>query len=148
LVDRGCIEDPKWKRTRSVGCLRIELGFLRNSSRIRSCKLQKLLGESVCWSGWILEEAASELASPSNSQTQDPKTKVDLTRKIILSGSVELLVVIAQKEPTWRASCRCLTTDNLPWGYLGQLFGLRRSQNSTVNAEDSRFILVQALVIE
>jgi hypothetical protein len=39
--------------------------------------------------------------------------------------------------PTWRASCRCFTTDSLPRGYLGQLFRLRRILNSTVNARDS-----------
>jgi hypothetical protein len=32
---------------------------------------------------------------------------------------------IAPKAPTWCASCRCLITDSLPRGYLGQLFGLR-----------------------
>jgi hypothetical protein len=44
--------------------------------------------------------------------------------------------------------CGCFTTDSLPRGYLGQLFELRRVQNSTVNARGSRFILVQALMIE
>ena len=31
-------------------------------------------------------------------------------------------------------------------GTRGSMFGLRRMQNSTINARDSRFILVQALV--
>jgi hypothetical protein len=44
--------------------------------------------------------------------------------------------------------CRCFITDSLPLGYPGQLVGLRRVQNSVVNEEDSRFILVRALVIE
>jgi hypothetical protein len=44
--------------------------------------------------------------------------------------------------------CRCFTTDSLPRGYPGQLFGLQRMLNLMVNARDSRFILVWALVIE
>jgi hypothetical protein len=44
--------------------------------------------------------------------------------------------------------CRCFATDSLPRGYPGQLFGLRRKLNLTVNARDSRFMLVRALVIE
>jgi hypothetical protein len=39
----------------------------------------------------------------------------------------------------------CFSTDSLSQGYLGQLFGFRRVQNSTVNARDSPFILVWAL---
>jgi hypothetical protein len=40
---------------------------------------------------------------------------------------------------------QCLTTDSLPWGYPGQLFGLRRVLELDDKYRDSRFILVQAL---
>jgi len=40
---------------------------------------------------------------------------------------------------------RCFTTDSLPWGYLGQLFGLSVCWNSMVNARDHKFILIWAL---
>jgi hypothetical protein len=81
----------------------------------------------------------------SASQTPDPKMKVDPIEKIMSSKSVELLIVIAPKAPTWRASCRCLTTDSLPRGYPGQLFGLRCVLELDGERRDSRFILVQAL---
>jgi hypothetical protein len=42
-------------------------------------------------------------------------------------------------------SCRCLTTDSLPRGYPGQLFGLRRVLELDGKRRDSRFILVRAL---
>jgi hypothetical protein len=71
--------------------------------------------------------------------------KIDLIRKITLSKSVELLIVIVSKAPTWRASYRCLTTDSLPRGYPGQLFGLRRMLELDGERGDSRFILVWAL---
>jgi hypothetical protein len=74
--------------------------------------------------------------------------RVDPTGKNMSSRSVEVSDANLPKAPTWRASCRCFTNDSLPRGYLGQLFGLRRMLNSTVNARDNRFILVQALVIE
>jgi hypothetical protein len=61
------------------------------------------------------------------------------------SKSVELLIAIAPEAPTWRASCRCLTTDSLPRGYPGQLFGLRCVLELDGERRDSRFILVQAL---
>jgi hypothetical protein len=38
-----------------------------------------------------------------------------------------------------------LTTDSLPWGYPGQLFGLRRMLELDGEHRDNRFILVQAL---
>jgi hypothetical protein len=41
--------------------------------------------------------------------------------------------------------CRCLTTDSLPRGYPGQLFGLRRMLEVDGERRDSRFILVWAL---
>jgi hypothetical protein len=41
--------------------------------------------------------------------------------------------------------CRCLTIDSLPWGYPGQLFGLRRVLELDGERRDSRFILVRAL---
>jgi hypothetical protein len=41
--------------------------------------------------------------------------------------------------------CRCLTPDSLPWGYPGQLFGLRRVLELDGERRDSRFILVRAL---
>ena len=63
----------------------------------------------------------------------------------MLSRSVELSDVVSPKAPTWRASCRCFTTDDLPRGTRGSIFGLQCMQNSTVNARDSRFILVQTL---
>ena len=71
--------------------------------------------------------------------------KVDPIKKIMLTRSIELSGVNSPKAPTWRTSCRCSTTDSLPRGYPRQLFGLRRMLESTVNARDSRFILVQAL---
>ena len=52
--------------------------------------------------------------------------KVDPIKKIMLSRSIELSDANSPKAPTWRASCRCFTTDSLPRGYPGQLFGLRR----------------------
>jgi hypothetical protein len=81
----------------------------------------------------------------SASQTHNLKMKVDPIGKIMSSKSVELLIAIAPKAPTWRASYRCLTTDSLPWGYLGQLFGLRCVLELDGERRDSRFILVQAL---
>jgi hypothetical protein len=75
----------------------------------------------------------------------DPKMMVDPIEKIMLSRSVELLDANPPKPPTWRASCRCFNTDSLSWGYPGQLFGFRRVRNSTVNARDSRFILIRAI---
>jgi hypothetical protein len=63
----------------------------------------------------------------------------------MLSKSVELLIAIASKALTWCASCRCLITDSLPWGYPGQLFGLRRVLELDGERRDSRFILVRAL---
>jgi hypothetical protein len=51
----------------------------------------------------------------------------------------QVLEVIENKE------CRCLTTDSLPWRYLGQLFGLRRVLELDGEHRDSRFILVRAL---
>ena len=45
-----------------------------------------------------------------------------------------------------RGNCRCLVTYSLSREFLGAvLFGLQRMRNSTVNARDSQFILVQAL---
>jgi hypothetical protein len=41
--------------------------------------------------------------------------------------------------------CRCLTTDSLPRGYPGQLFGLRHRLELDGEHRDSRFILVWAL---
>jgi hypothetical protein len=43
------------------------------------------------------------------------------------------------------ASCLCLTTDSLPWGYPEQLFGLWCMLELGGEHRDSRFILVQAL---
>jgi hypothetical protein len=45
--------------------------------------------------------------------------KVDPTRKIMLSRSIELSSVNSPKVPTWHASCQCLMTGNPSWGYLG-----------------------------
>jgi hypothetical protein len=81
-------------------------------------------------------------------QTHDPKMKVDPIGKIVLSKSVEFLIAIAPKAPTWSASCRCLTTDSLPWGYPGQLFRLQRVLELDGERRDSRFILVPSIVIE
>jgi hypothetical protein len=39
-------------------------------------------------------------------------------------------------------NCRCLTTDSLPRGYPGQLFGLQRMLELDGECRDSRFILV------
>jgi hypothetical protein len=47
--------------------------------------------------------------------------------------------------PTEAGMCRCLTTDSLPRGYLGQLFGLRCVLKLDDERRDSQFILVQAL---
>jgi hypothetical protein len=44
--------------------------------------------------------------------------------------------------------CRCFITDSLSRRCPGQLFGLWCVQNSTVNIRDSRFLLVQAPMIE
>ena len=85
------------------------------------------------------------MPSSSASQIHYPKMKVDPVENIMLSRSIELSDANPPKAPTWRASCQCFTTDSLPRGYPGQLFGLRRMQNSAVNARDSRFILVRAL---
>jgi hypothetical protein len=63
----------------------------------------------------------------------------------MLSKSVELLIAIAPKAPTWRASCQCLTTDSLSRGYSGQLFELRHVLELDGECRDSRFILVRAL---
>jgi hypothetical protein len=71
--------------------------------------------------------------------------KIDPVEKIMLSKSVDLLIAIAPQAPTWRASYRCLTTDSLPGGYPGQLFGLRRMLELDSEHRDSRFILVRAL---
>jgi hypothetical protein len=40
--------------------------------------------------------------------------------------------------------CRCSETGNSSPNCLGQLFGLRRMQNSMVNTERQRFILVRS----
>jgi hypothetical protein len=64
---------------------------------------------------------------------------------MLILKSVELLITIVPKAPTWRASCRCLTIDSLPRGYLGQLFGLRRMLELNGERRDSQFILVRAL---
>jgi hypothetical protein len=63
----------------------------------------------------------------------------------MLSKSLELLITIAPKAPSWRASCRCLTADSLPRGYSGQLFGLQRVLELDSERRDSRFILARAL---
>jgi hypothetical protein len=81
----------------------------------------------------------------SASQTHDPKIKIDPIEKIMLSKSVELLITVAPKVPTWRANYRSLTTDSLPWGYPGQLFGLRRVLELDGERRNNRFILVRAL---
>jgi hypothetical protein len=85
------------------------------------------------------------LPSLSASQIHDLKMKIEPVGKIMLSKSIELLIAIAPQAPTWHASCHCLTTDSLPWGYLGQLFGLQRMLELDGERRDSRFILVRAL---
>ena len=85
------------------------------------------------------------LPSSSALQIHEPKMKVDPFEKIMLSRSIKLSDAKSPKAPTWRASCRCLTTDSLPRGYPGSIFGLRHMLDLMVNARDSRFILVQAL---
>jgi hypothetical protein len=70
---------------------------------------------------------------------------VTLQRTTLILRSVELSGANPPKAPTWRASCRCLTTDSLPRGYPGQLFGLRRVLELDSGCRDSRFILVRAL---
>jgi hypothetical protein len=64
---------------------------------------------------------------------------------LMILRSVKLLITIAPKAPTWRASCWCLTTDSLPRGYPGQLFELRRMLELDSECRDSQFILVRAL---
>jgi hypothetical protein len=54
------------------------------------------------------------LPSSSASETHDLKMKIDPVGKIMLLKSVELLIAIASKAPTWRASCQCLETGSLP----------------------------------
>jgi hypothetical protein len=44
-----------------------------------------------------------------------------------------------------RYPCQCLTTDSLPRGYPGQLFGLRCVVELDGERRDSQFILVRAL---
>ena len=51
---------------------------------------------------------------------------VPAEKAILRSRSTELSRKNSSKAPTWCASCRCFTTDSLPRGYPGQLFGLRR----------------------
>jgi hypothetical protein len=97
------------------------------------------------WASRALTRCPRRLPSSSASQTHDPKMKVDPVGKIMSSKSAELLIAIALKCPTWRANCRCLTTDSLPQGYPGQLFGLRRVLELDGERRDSRFILVRAL---
>jgi hypothetical protein len=81
----------------------------------------------------------------STSQIHDLKMKINPGGKIMLSKSIELLIAIALQAPTWRASYQCLTTDSLPRGYLGQLFGLRCTLELDGERRDNRFILVWAL---
>jgi hypothetical protein len=63
----------------------------------------------------------------------------------MLLKSIELLIAIAPKAPTWRANYRCLTTDSQPRGYPGQLFELWHVLELDDERRDSRFILVWAL---
>jgi hypothetical protein len=64
---------------------------------------------------------------------------------LMILRSIKLLIAIAPKAPTWRVSCRCLTTDSLSRGYPGQLVGLWRVLELDSECKDSQFILVWAL---
>jgi hypothetical protein len=63
----------------------------------------------------------------------------------MLSKSIELLTAIAPQAPTWRASCRCSTTDSLPRGYSEQLLRLQRMLELDSERRDGQFNLVRAL---
>jgi hypothetical protein len=62
------------------------------------------------------------------------------------SGVVYLLAGVDVASPPYNCSiCWCLTTDSLPRGYPGQLFGLRRVLELDGERRDIRFILVRTL---
>jgi hypothetical protein len=54
-------------------------------------------------------------------------------------------MVVQRRRDGLRRECRCLTTDSLPRGYPGQLFGLWRVLELDDERRDSQFILVRAL---
>jgi hypothetical protein len=60
-------------------------------------------------------------------------------------SSLSIYVVFVDPQQGNKDVCRCLTTDSLPRGYPGQLFGLRHVVELDGECKDSRFILVQAL---
>jgi hypothetical protein len=95
----------------------------------------------TAWASWcskFLRRWPWSLPSPPASQIQDPKTKVDPASKNILSRSVEVLHANPSEALTWRASCRCFSTDSLPRGYPRQFLGFgicwtRRLTQETVD---------------
>jgi hypothetical protein len=67
--------------------------------------------------------------------------KINFAENVMLMlRSVELSDANPPKAPTWRANCRCLTTDSLPRGYPGQLFGLRRVLQLDGERRDSQLV--------
>lgn len=66
---------------------------------------------------------AVSLADPGSEDESCSRLKRHVT--LVVHQALEKKLY-SSKAPTWRASCRCFTTDSLPRGYSGQLFGLRR----------------------
>jgi hypothetical protein len=60
-------------------------------------------------------------------------------------SSLSIYVVFVDPHQGNKDVCRCLTTNILPRGNPGQLFGLRRMLELDGEHKDSQFILVQSL---
>jgi len=72
----------------------------------------------AAWSAEISSRRPWSLPESSIVETQEPKTKVDPAGKMVMIlGSIELSITNSPKASTWRASCRCLMTDNMLQGY-------------------------------
>jgi len=61
-----------------------------------------------------------ELSTRADESRSELSTGLMKPRQILSVRSVELSNAIAPKAPTWRANCRCFTTDSLPRRYSGQ----------------------------
>ena len=94
--------------------------FSKRSLDLTFCMLFIVPADRISYASVMYE------CSPSASQIQDPKTKVVPVVKLILKVRSAELSRNSSRAPIWRASCRCFTTDSLPRGYPGQLFGLWR----------------------
>jgi hypothetical protein len=137
--------DPDTKSRSVVVEVWVDSGIVRPENFLVRSSANPVERVRLMWASRASMRRLWRLPSSFASQTHDPKMKVDPVRKIMSSKSIELLIVIAPKAHTWCASCRCLTTDSLPWGYPGQLFELRCMLELDGERRDSRFILVQAL---